>query len=327
MSDESEEAQYLAYIEGSQPQANADAILRARAKAHAEEVLAAEAMETVRTARIKRTMGEFLDQPKPAELIAEVLAAEMNTLGGPSEAGKSLLARDWALHIAAGVPWHGHAVEQRNVLWIASEGLHDADMRWGEHPLWDLAKDRVWVLDPIDLTSPADVEWLISEYAEEQPGIVVFDVIYGMGMAEDTGTKDAIPVITAMKRISAVWRCATLALGHPGHNGERRFRGTSMWRQLTYTEWHMAEGLLTCEKSKLADKTSFHENYAVEYPEIKWLTRQQARGRRDDRRMLIEIDIETNPNDTIRRRAERLAPALGVGFEAARKLISEAVRK
>jgi hypothetical protein len=35
--------------------------------------------------------------PQSDAIITDVLAAEFNILGGPKEAGKSLLARDWAL--------------------------------------------------------------------------------------------------------------------------------------------------------------------------------------------------------------------------------------
>jgi hypothetical protein len=154
---------------------------------------------------------------------------------------------------ATGEPWRGYdPVEIRNWLVVASESMHDFDMRWVTHPLWKRAADRVFILDqPIDLLSPSDVDWLLAEYADEQPN-VVFDVSYGMGLPDDNGVKNVVPCIAALKRISATWKCATLALGHPGHGGERRFRGRSSWRQLAAVEWHTAHGLLTCEKSKIA---------------------------------------------------------------------------
>ena len=100
----------------------------------------------------------------------------------------------------------------------------------------------------MNLTSRDDVAWLLREYDAERPGLVVFDVIYGMGMADDSGVKDVGPVIGALKRIAAAWHAATLAIGHPGHNGARRFRGSSMWQQLAMTDWHMSDGLLTCQE-------------------------------------------------------------------------------
>ena len=310
-----------------QAQANAEALERAIARQYAENVLAAEDLALVRGERIKRTAEEFTALPESPQLIEEVLAAEVNLLGGPPGSGKSLLALDWAFHIAAGVPWRGHAVpEKRSVLWVASEGLHDARTRWHAHPLWEQAKRNFWVLDiPISLTVETDVDWLIEEYLLERPGLVVFDVIYGMGMRSDNGTEDALPVLKAMKRISAKFDAATLALGHPGHNGERRFRGSSMWRDLAYTDWQMRDGLLTCEKSKIANAAALRDNYAVEFPAIRWLTRQEAHTQEEMRSILIAVDIEEHPGDSISARAVRLAPALGVGKDRARVLIREAV--
>ena len=61
--------------------------------------------------RPKRTARDFLRMvPPPQFMVKKVLGVDFNGLAGPSEAGKSLLARDWGLHIAAGVPWRGYPV-------------------------------------------------------------------------------------------------------------------------------------------------------------------------------------------------------------------------
>ena len=178
----------------------------------------------------------------------EVLPTGPALLGGPEAAGKSLLARDWALLVATGVPWRGHEVLQcRSVLYAMDEGMHDFGDRWSQSPLW-AAKDRIFVVaEPVNLVSREDVERLIGEYLDVRPGLVIFDTIYGMGMPDDTGVKEVAPVVNALQRITAAWDACTLAIGHADHNGERRFRGSSMWRQRTDVDWHMAEGLLTCE--------------------------------------------------------------------------------
>lgn len=311
------------YEQEKQREADEEALRRKRANQKAEQVLEAEALAQVRGALDLRPMADFLNEPKPVQVIERVLAAEVNLLGGPSEAGKSLCARDWSLHVAAGIPWRGRKVQQRPILWVASEGMHDADERWGRHPLWEQAKGNVYMLDPVNLTSESDVDWLIEKCTALAPGIITFDVIYGMGMADDNGVKDALPVISSMKRVSAELQCATLALGHPPHGGDRRFRGTSMWRQLAYTEWHMAEGRLTCEKSKIADKSQQTEHYAIRYPSVEWLTRQDVRSQFEVRSILLDADFEDHPKDSDRARAERLAPALGVSEVTARRYVAD----
>lgn len=310
--------------------ANDRALERLRADRHAREVLEAEAMAAVTGERVIMGMAAAMARPKVHALIDRVLAAEVNILAGPSEAGKSLLARDWALALATGTAWRGHAVSlARPVLWIASEGTHDLDERWGTHPLWDAAlDDRVRLLDmPVNLTVRAEVDWLMDAAADLRPGLVVFDVIYGMGLADDNTSKDASPVIAAMKRISAEWDCATLALGHPGHNSsERRMRGTSMWRQLAYTDWFLGDGLLTCEKSKLTNKAALSAGYAVDYPSLRWLSLAQSlAGAPRTREEQVHDDIASFPGESVRARAKRLAPVFGVSENRARAIIQKVI--
>jgi hypothetical protein len=48
--------------------------------------------------------------------------AELGMLYGPSGVGKSFVTLDLLCHIAMGMPWHGKAVRQGNVLYICAEG-------------------------------------------------------------------------------------------------------------------------------------------------------------------------------------------------------------
>jgi hypothetical protein len=284
------------------------------------------AVETAkaRGPRVKQTALEYSQVEPPPTVMNDVLAAEVNLLGGPTEAGKSLLARDWALGIASGTGWRGHGVTRpRYVLVVVSEGTHDFVERWTtQSPLWEQAQKGVFILDePVNLVRGDDVDWLLKEYADEQPGLVVFDVIYGMGMADDNGVKDVLPVLASMKRISAAWQAATLALGHPGHNGGRRFRGSSSWRQLAAVEWHMADGALSCEKSKLTDRRRLQLAYAPGYPNLHWLSQEESMVRLGERMVHIQADIEAHPDDNIAERSRRLAPVFGVSERTARRYI------
>lgn len=281
-----------------------------------------------RVPRVRRTAEEFAKVPPPDVVMAEVLAAEVNLLGGPSAAGKSLLARDWALCVAAGEAWRGHRVPRpRGVLWVASEGTHDFADRWGSRPLWDQGKKRVFVLDePVNLLSPADVADLLREYAEDDIGLVVFDVVYGMGMTDDNGVKEVAPVINVLKQISREWGAATLALGHNGHNASRRFRGSSMWRQLAAVEHHMADDIFTCEKSKIGDIQRLRATYRLEYPAVTWTEPIEAVRDEGARRELIKEHIQCFPGLSDLERGRQLASELGVQPTSARHLI-KAVRE
>jgi hypothetical protein len=298
-------------------------LLHRAADDDAREYLEAARIAAARGPRHVRTAADYAKVPPPPVVMRDVLAAEVNLLGGPQEAGKSLLARDWTLHVASGVAWRGHAVTQRRpTLIVFSEGTHDFAERWASQPLWEQAADWIYVLDePVDLVHKEDVDWLFKLFSSARPGLVVFDVIYGMGMADDNGVKDVLPVLSSLKRISAEWGAATLALGHPGHNGDRRFRGSSSWRQLAAVEWHMTDGVLSCEKSKLADRRRLQLPYAPAYPTLHWLSGEESTARLGERLVYIRADIEQHPDDTVAERSRRLAPVFNVSDRTARRYI------
>jgi Bifunctional DNA primase/polymerase, N-terminal/AAA domain len=264
--------------------------------------------------RKKLTARQFAQEPKPTPVLRNELVIGPNGLAGPSEAGKSLQVRDWLLEIAE---------SGRKVLAVLSEGTHDFEARWASHPRYERAADNIYVLDePVDLVHGDDVDWLLAEYADVD-GVVAFDVIYDMGMADDNGVKDVMPIFASLKRISSTLGVATIAVGHPGLNGERRFRGSSMWRQLFLTEYHMTEGLLTCEKSKLTDKRTLARSYRIEYPTIEWRSPMEHVADEAARRELIERDLVERPEDSDRARALRLLPLLGLRERRLRDLIKE----
>jgi hypothetical protein len=283
----------------------------------------------------RRSAREFAKVPQPEPVIEGVLAADVNLLDGPPEAGKSIVAQEWVFTVATGEPWRGlyqpAGGQVRSVVWVASEGLHDFEVRWVGHPLWERAADRVYVEDqPIDLVRGGDVDWFLDRYRDLGTavapktvgvGLVVFDVIYGMGMADDNGTKDVLPVLTSMKRISAELHCATLALGHPPLTGDRRMRGSSNWRALAAVDWHLADGVLSCEKSKIADKHRLGATCRVEYPRVRWLSDTEALASLANRDALIRQDLELYPDESTSERARRLAPVLGLHVDSVRRLV------
>ena len=180
--------------------------------------------------------------------------------------------------------------------------------------------------DPVDLVAGDDVDWLLKEYADERLGLVIFDVVYGRGMPDDNGVKDVLSLIGACKRVSAEWEAAALVIGHPGLAGDRRFRGSSMWHQLMAVEWHMAEGSLMCEKSKIADKRKLSASYRAEYPELRWLTTAEVVADVGARDRLIREDVALHPRLSDSARAKGLCGSLGVSERTARRLIA-AVRE
>lgn len=266
--------------------------------------------------RPRRTFGELLVEPRVEHVLPGRLAAEVNLLGGPSEAGKSLLARDWAIELATA---------GKHVLWVAGEGMHDVDERFGAHPLWsDDVASRLLYLDPVNVTSETEIAWLVREYDDVRPALTIFDLIYDMGMSDENGMKDVAPVFRGLKAICSAWGGGVLALGHNGHNGARRFRGHSSWRQRAYVEWHMADNVLSCEKSKIAAKEKLTRAYALSYPTLSWI--DVGNGVDPAQRERIITDhVRANPGRSNSEYARELSPILGIAEQTTRKLVRQVV--
>ena len=179
----------------------------------------------------------------------------------------------------------------------------------------------------------------IAERVASSYGLVVFDVIYGMGMADDMGIADALPVINALKRISMETGAGTLAIGHSGHGEDsRRFRGTSAWRQLALVEWFMGNGEVTCEKSKIgtdinADPAGQRLYYRLRYPRVEWMTASAATmtavAREAHNASVIAEYVADHPTASRRRVAEAVKDdlirddngAMGVSLATARRVV------
>lgn len=217
--------------------------------------------------RPKRSLTAYELVVQPRAVLENRLAPEVNLLGGPRASGKSLLARDWSFEVAR---------SGRNVLYVASEGMFDFAERWTSQPGYADVRDRIFVLDPVRITSEIEVDWLLNEYRDERPALVVFDLIYDMGDFDENSAHEVGQVFRGCKRISVEWGGGTLLVGHsknPRDDGsvEPRFRGSASWSQRAYTDWFMYRGVLTCEKSKIADAYSLTRRYRLTYPTIEWL--------------------------------------------------------
>jgi len=297
-----------------------------RADREARRELDEEEFSATAVPRRRRTAGEYATVRQPAPIMDSILPAAPALLGGPEGSGKSLQARDWGLHVASGMDWHGFRVhEPRAVLYVMDEGMHDFTERWAISELWHLACDRIYVVDePLNLLSRTDVEAFVNEYADVRPGLTIFDTIYGMGMPDDTGVKEVAPVIDAMKRVSAAWNGCTLAIGHAGHDtSARRFRGSSMWRQRTDVDWHMADNKLTCERSKIANKSNLSWSYRLEYPAVRLLGLGEQLSKAALREEAVRTDFWVWPRSTQNERANRVAKVLRVSPSTAIRIIRD----
>jgi len=186
----------------------------------------------------------ILNIPPPRWLIQDlIVAAAFNQISGPPDSYKSFLTMSWALHIAAGIPWHGRTVQQGPVVYVAAEGAGSASRRiraWEEWSDCQLPThpDLVWVPDPINLYDGAAVtefaDWLAT--LPIPPILIVFDTLARcVAGADENHARDMGLVVSNMRRICLQPRhgidAAALPVHHSGHDEkQRRGRGSSVVR-------------------------------------------------------------------------------------------------
>jgi hypothetical protein len=269
-------------------------------------------------------------EPPPREHLADVVAEEpppwviqglmtqgIYGLAGPQEAGKSLLVRDWADVVANGRNWNGFTAAPREVSYVISEGHFDLEERFR-----GISTDDIYIYrQPVMLGNPAAVDHFLDQHEGHDTGLVIFDIIYHMGVNDDNTMKDVKPALQAARRIAYALKCAVLIVGHPGHNGARRFRGTSIWRNWFDGEFHMANDTISCEKHKYARKEAMEWSYEIEWPRVRILSEAGTMSL-EARKMRVYDEIIANPTESQRALAARLAPVFDMPEISVRRMIS-----
>jgi hypothetical protein len=166
--------------------------------------------------------------------------ADSSIIGEPGS-GKSFLALDLSLHIAAGKEWFGRKVRQGLVIYIAAEGqrgqLNRVEAWRRQHGLTGLA----FALIPtaVDLFDPkADLPRIVAaiaaavEHFGQEPILVVIDTVARTsGAADENSNSDMGVYIANGARIRQQFACSLLYVHHVAKNGGGKVeRGASALR-------------------------------------------------------------------------------------------------
>ncbi len=157
---------------------------------------------------------------------------------GPPKAGKTFIILSMGLHIAAGLPWFGHPVQQGGVVYIAGEGVGGLSMRLrAMRHHYEIGMDiPFWVVPKaVNFRMPAEVnnlEAVIRQAAGNQPiRLVVIDTLArAMPGADENSAQEVGAVIAAADYIKEAFGCTSALIHHEGKDGERGARGTSALR-------------------------------------------------------------------------------------------------
>ncbi|WP_323769340.1 helicase RepA family protein [Antarctobacter sp.] len=170
----------------------------------------------------------------------------LSMLYGPSNAGKTFVALDIAMHIAAGQPWHGQRVNGGPVLYIAAEG--GAGIR---NRLAAIKRDRPEVagapftLLPVglDLHGEGDATAVCTIMPDADPALVVIDTLArSMGGGDENAAKDAAMFVRNCDLIREATGAHVMVVHHTGKDEDRGARGSSALRAAMDTEIQVTAG-------------------------------------------------------------------------------------
>lgn len=177
-----------------------------------------------------------------------LLAASAVVMFGPSNSGKTFLATDLALHVAAGLPWHGRATVAGGVLYVALEGggaFRNRVSAWFmDHP--EVNQNKIpfaAVTAPLRLIEPGRAEELIETIRDAWPPewpavvlVVVDTVSRALAGADENDSAAMGALVAVIDAIRAATGAAVLGVHHTGKDTTRGARGHSLLRAAVDTE-------------------------------------------------------------------------------------------
>ncbi len=175
------------------------------------------------------TLADLDNLDPPEFLIDRAIVAEGdNMIVGRHSALKSATAQDMAVCIAAGIPWHGHAVKQGRVVYVCGEGLSGLRGRFAalrRHYGVEIDPDMLIVTDAVQLTKPEAVAELADGIGTA--ALIVLDTIARCAVGvEENSARDMGLVVAGLGELRRLTGAATLGIHHTGHDGEHG-RGSS----------------------------------------------------------------------------------------------------
>lgn len=181
-------------------------------------------------------LGEVEDRD-PEYLVADLIETDslVQVFGDPG-AGKSFYAIDLAGCIASGRSFHGRAVKQGPVVYVAGEGQNGIKRRFRA---WGIANGEDVDAIPIALSKsaaalsdPAAVAHVAAKLAEVAAVhgaitmIVVDTLARNFGGGDENDTRDMNRFVAALDRLRAPYPgCVVLIVHHTGHSDKQRARG------------------------------------------------------------------------------------------------------
>jgi hypothetical protein len=172
----------------------------------------------------------------------------MSVMFGESNVGKTFVALDLALHVAAGADWHGRrAADPGDVLYVAAEGGGGfrnrlAAFRQSRPEIADAAAAGFhWHAGALDLFNPIDARAIVWAAGIWNLRLVVIDTLARcIGDGDENTAKDMGRIVTACDHIRAATQSHVMVIHHSGKDASRGARGSGSLRAACDTEIELA---------------------------------------------------------------------------------------
>lgn len=156
---------------------------------------------------------------------------------GPSNVAKTFWALDLAFHVAGAADWHGAAVRNGPVVYLAAEGglmIHnrieafrrDRPEIWKQASIW---RRMILMSTSIDLCTSGDADVLSEIFTgfNERPSLVIVDTLArSMGGGDENAAQDMNIVIRNIDRIREQTGAHVMVIHHTGKDKDRGMRGS-----------------------------------------------------------------------------------------------------
>ena len=226
------------------------------------------------------TAEQIVTQPPPTWLIEGLIATDnLAVLYGPPGAGKSFVAQEWALSVAAGRKSLGRQVQQGDVAYVYAEGGGGMPLRLRA---WEAKRGALPVRffglpSPVDMTEREEVQILIDDMhvTEIKPVLIVIDTLARcFGAGNENVQQDMNSFVRGCDAMRQAFPGATvLVVHHTGWDASRE-RGSNALRAASDTMISLARRdkaiLLRVERQKDApvqDKPTVIELEYVPVPD------------------------------------------------------------
>ena len=179
------------------------------------------------------SIADLYAMPPAQWLIDGVIAEkELTVLYAPPGEGKTFLALDFALHVAAGRDWNDHTVKGGRVLYIAGEGVSGLPARvkaWHAHNQCDPAESFYILPQTVEMVDDEAMFRLTNTIREmgEFDLIVIDTVARALAGAEENSATEMGKFIAACGRLQTDHNASVLGIHHSGKDVAKGMRGSS----------------------------------------------------------------------------------------------------